>query len=502
MSRSDSPPGPFEDRHKELKAISDSLERLDKGKSVYHSVLNFYGIPRIGKTALLEEIQRRKTSAHPVALTDLRKLAPALSFAGTPASSERSPENLLPHRRAATILEDQVKQLKTEWARTREFDRALDRFRRVPYPQDTEPDSWHIFTENASDVARAFVAYVHDLAEQRQRPAVLLFDSVDDAQLAVRRWLEKEVFFHLASRGRTLVVVAGRKPAAWEEIQVLRRTRRIKLLEPAEEDTMIGIPPGPWRSIERLIVKLTSNYPPSNEAVVKELETIVCDNHIGPETWKHYESSLASCIVKDVLDDFLLAHMPREMQRALELCSPLRRFDADILREILPPLDLIFNGWGSQGFIDLVQQMKDTALVDQIPGEEIYEMDPTVRRLMMHKLSTPSGGTQAQIHREAARSYRTTLSAMNKKTNTIEWLYHMLHIFHVGTPLEGDVQTTLVSEFEQILDEFYQDAHASVRSLLKDFGRDQELINLLMEDHDRFINAIKNKFPEIGDWGE
>jgi hypothetical protein len=144
----------FANRADQIEILARRIEILQTGGGVFQIVLNFYGIPGVGKSALLTEFDRRarlgqwpRHGIAPVhsALVDLA------SVAEQHESYQAGPEALAVQM---AQLESQTKVV------SQDFNRALADFRNQQVTDDQDEEAWYRARQAAKRVADSFVLCV------------------------------------------------------------------------------------------------------------------------------------------------------------------------------------------------------------------------------------------------------------------------------------------------------------------------------------------------------
>ena len=486
---------PFADRGWELEAVNYRLGILRSGGSVFQCVINFYGIPGIGKTRLLREIQRRaQEQGVPVALTDLA------------AWSERD------HRAGRVgpeALADQMRQLEEQTRLSdARFEKAYKEFRNHPVPQDPYDEAaWYEFRQKAKAVADAFGLYVYRYARRPGPPVVLLFDNTEAATDGETfDWLEYEVFSPLVQTDRILLIVTGRSPVRWKRFEVRRRVLLHKLNPPQNGD-LVRQQVASWQKIAPNILQITFNYPPANRFVAEAMERLELPSTIDEDTFRTHRPALIRQLVANVIERDLLAGVDGDLRRAWRIAAPLRQFDVTTLRQVLPRFDSTFEGRGGNYYLLMLNRMVETALVEWSAVRKAYVLDDTVRHFLTLDLETRDLEQAKAIHEHVAGLYRRWLEDVpeSRSTYLVEWLYHQAQLRRLRGLGQPEMTDSLRRVLRPILKQFYQSITAEddrrlddARQLIEELKRDPDLPGLLGKSNvQKLVHEIEEAIPAL-----
>jgi hypothetical protein len=478
-------PQPFVDRDWELEAVNYRLGILRSGGSVFQCVINFYGIPGIGKTRLLEEIQGR-AEAIPTALTDLAAFRDG-------------------HRAGPEILADQMRQLERRTHLSDAgFQQALKAFRAHPIPDDPYDEAaWYRFRQKAKEVADAFSVYVYRYARQPKQPVMLLFDNSESATGETFDWLEYEDFGPLVQTGRILLVIAGRSPVRWKRFEVRRRVL-LRKLNPPQDGRLLEKHKASWAPVAPKVVQITFNYPPANEAIVTELERAQI---VDQETFNQYRPALIQRLMAGVIEENLLTGVDTDLRLAWRIAAPLRQFDVTTLRRVLPEFEPEFEGRGGNYYLLMLNRMVDTSLVEWSAVRKAYVLDNTLRQFLDLDLETRDPDLARRIHERATELYHHWLEEVpeNRSAYLVEWLYHQAQRQRLAGLEPPEIVACLRQTLQPVLEQFYQPISVEddrlldgARQLLEELERDPDLPDLLgKEDMAKWMAEIKKAIPAL-----
>ncbi len=476
---------PFADRDWELEAISYRLGILRSGGSVFQCVINFYGIPGIGKTRLLKEVQRRAQGI-PTALTDLAVFRDG-------------------HRAGPEILADQMSQLERQTHLSDAgFQQALQAFRAHPIPDDPYDEAaWYRFRQKAKEVADAFSVYVYRYVQQPKQPVMLLFDNSEAAAGETLDWLEYEVFSPLVQTDRIMLVVAGLSPVRWKRFEVRRRVL-LRKLNPPQDGRLFEKPEASWAPVAPKIIQITFNYPPANDAIVAELERARITDQ---KSFDQHRPDLIRRLMTHVVEENLLAGVDNDIRLAWRIAAPLRQFDVTTLRRVLPEFEPEFEGKGGNYYLLMLNRMVDTALVEWSAERKAYVLDQTLRQFLALDLETRDPDLARRIHKRAAELYRRWLEEVpeNRSAYLVEWLYHHAQMQRLAGQAPPEIAASLRRTLQPVLDQFYRPISVEddrlldgAQQLIEELERDPDLPELLgKEDFAKWMAEVKKAIPAL-----
>jgi hypothetical protein len=481
-------PQPFADRDWELEAVFYRLGILRSGGSVFQCVVNFYGIPGIGKTMLLEEIQHRAQDV-PAALTNLRTFRDG-------------------HRAGPEILADQMHQLERQTQLSDAgFQQTLRAFRAHPVPKDPYDEAaWYEFRQGAKRVADAFSSYVYRYAKQPRQPVMLLFDNTEAVIGETFDWLEYEVFSPLVQTDRILLVVVGRSPVRWKRFEVRRRVL-LRKLNPPQDGKLVKEQAASWQKVAPNILQITFNYPPANRFVAEELERMGLPPTMDEDVFRDHRSTLIRRLMTDVVEQNLLAEVDDEIRMAWRIAASLRQFDVTTLRRVLPEFEPEFEGRGGNYYLLMLNRMVDTALVEWSAERKAYVLDDTVRQFLALDLETRDPDLVQRIHERAAELYRHWLEDVpeNRSAYLVEWLYHEAQILRLKDKEPPEIAASLRRTLQPVLQQFFRSITAEedrlldgARQLLEELKRDPDLPRLLEKGKfSEWVTEIEKAIPAL-----
>lgn len=411
----------FTNRVTELEIVASRIETLQRGRGAFQCVLNFYGIPGVGKSEMLGEIQRlARTGNWPG-----RRLAPvlcALTSLDAGASSDTS------HLSGPEILATLIRQIDEQPSIPKpSFYDNLDALRKEISAPLQDDEAWYRERQAAKRVADSFNIHLYQKTQKLKQPVILLFDDSDKAGSEVLDWLEFEVFSPLVQTDKVLLILAGSSPVRWRRFEVRRRVYLGKLHPPQESIRLVSQQAPQWTKVADKIVQLTFGLPTANETVVEALNQIDKRRPIDTSTFDQLRPELMERLITDLVERRLWQDVEQELWPVFHLVAPLRQFDVTTLRNILPQFDPErFSGRGGNYYLLMLNKLIDTALIEWSTQRKAYVLDDTLRHILALDMEIRQPELAEKIHQRAAELYERWLAEVpeSRSSYLIEWLYH------------------------------------------------------------------------------
>lgn len=484
----------FTNRTVELEIVARRVEILQKGGGVFQCVLNFYGIPGVGKTALLSELDRLAASGH----WPGHRLQPVLS-ALTDLATVVSPDQL--HRAGPEALASQMKQLddQTQIASMAFYD-ALNDFHRQRITDLDDEEAWYRARQAAKRVADSFTSFVYDQGKKLNQPVLLMFDNSDRLPPDAFDWLEFEVFSPLVQSDRVLLVLTGCSPIRWKRFEVRRRVYLGKLHPPEQGAELVRQQAPSWSKVADNIVQLTFGLPTANRTVVEALGEITAP--VDGNNFDQYRPQLLKRLVTDLVEKHLWQNVDHELWPVFHLVAPLRQFDVTTLRNLLPHFDSErFGKQGGNFYLLMLNRLIDTALVEWSSERKAYILDDTLRHILALDLEIRQRQRSIDIHARAAELYQRWLTDVpeNRSSYLVEWLYHRVKGDELKGQEQSDIAAHAMKDLRDLLERFYhpkgdgdERLFDSASRLVNELDCDDELAGLIgKQARDEMIRSIK-----------
>jgi len=437
-------------RAEQISQVRERLNTVRLGRLVFDSILNWHGIPGIGKTTLGYMI------------ADLCQEM-SVPFARVDFDVEEN-------RRAAQYADDPVLILEDIFVGLGEhepaaFREGLERYRQA--------DEVHLRQERRKRVVEAFLGYLNELLEKG--PMVVLFDTTDQANTEVVAWLEESVISPLCLTGKCVIIWTGRFPQRWKRFEVRRRIASEKLDPLPLKATEEQVGPAGAR-----IYRLTYGHPMGNEEMAEAIHDYQAR---GQEADEH---DLVNILVDRVIDRYVMKNIEPELNAACRILAVVRQFDVVVLRRLLSQFVDAFKDMREALYLGLVGRLTETHLVEWDSVRKGYALDPILRHILSLHLRYNQPERYLQVNREAAAIYAEWIERVreNRSVYVLERLYHQARIAFAESREAAQVADELRPELEGYLAEHYKDhdrefALTSTDRLYQELAKDEELRELL-----------------------
>lgn len=467
----------FLDREQQRKKIVNALDDLSKNGAPL-KVLEFYGIGGLGKSRILDEAKSQCRERN-------------LPFAGV---------DLMVSNRDASgfgdidLLLRICDQLDHAFPRISEARAVLASIARVwSKPQDES---------GANDFSQASeLNFSSTIAEFRVRlsealagqPLILLLDSTEQCPDTIFDWLGTDLLRPLLDFENTFVLMflGGRGARVGESRwpTALKRSTHSFRLDPLDfkrtTEQIGNLPPeGQYRAAAEEIFAISNGHPYSTEAIVHHLHTLeVQVDVVGVERQR-----LAHRLYDEVIQQYILADADEWVLPFIEIACIPRRFEAAILKGLLPRFrpEIVDNEpiqWYLARLADL--QERPLHLVHLGKGRPVYELEPTLRKLLHTALVILSPDEVVILHQEMANIWErqlvdTIAPAAPSASAITEILYHVA----VGATIkEQDAVQATQATLERLLQTHFRPRrtkHMEELNILQDLlANDGELSDLL-----------------------
>ena len=464
----------FVNRAEELDQVRRILNTIRLGRTIFETILEWYGVPGIGKTTLGQMIADLCQDMQvPFARVDFN-----------PQENQRAPQYA---EDPILILEDIIISLAIQ--EPVDFREALQ-----AYNQTQDP---FLRKKEAGKVIESFLAYVKELLEKP--PVVLLFDTTDRASSETLSWLEEKILSPLCLTGKCLIIWTGRFPRTWERFEVRRRVISNKLgpLPPKATQEQVG-------PIGLRIYPFTRGHPMGNEEVAAVVLKYQERGQEAPEL------ELINALVDKVIDKYVMEGIAPELNAALRVLAVVRQFDVAFLRQLLSRFVAEFRDAPDVYFLDILSQLKSTYLVEWDRIRRGYTVDPTLRRILALHMRYNQPERFLQINKEAAAIYAGWIEKVseNRTTYILEKLYHEATLASAEKRPAQLAISTFQRELKGYLNAYYTDKdkdsiRRSVEQLRQEMKLDEELRELIGDKgHEALLTVIEEHLQKIEKQGD
>lgn len=394
----------FVDREQQIILFRGALNHIRSGKSVFKTILEFTGIPTIGKTTLVSllcEVCKDKGVhyAH-------------IDF--DPNVNQNAREYL---ESSAQLLIDIAMQLDI-LKRLSPYDAAQK------YDKPALAVSEQARQETLLVLTQTLRQEVNKLLQED--PVVLFFDTADQAHPAILSFLEEEVVCPLAHKGRCLFVFAGRGAIIWRQFAVRQRVRTEHLtafeIESVEDQLRQDARYSYLAHFSAQIHDLTGGLPLGNLIASRRMSELVDAGHrLEPRALFDDEPALIESIVKEVIDEQILRGIDPLLVEAYHVLALVRRFDVNLMRRLLP-------GFVSAPDNDYTRLRSALAANHLIlsDGKGCYNTDVTLQHILGRWGRLQSQERYCRVNHAAMEIYQEWIErvAEDRSIYVVEALYH------------------------------------------------------------------------------
>jgi len=465
----------FVDRQEETSLVEERIRMIQSGGSVFQAVINFYGVVGIGKTFLLMELERRVRKRElPCTLVDLAET-------GTEAASLSAAQvGLL--EKAALGFGDLRQFFSFE---------DIDDFERE------EPSD-----EQVRKRVQVFLASLKRVVKEHGAPAVLFFDTLDQANKELVDWVEEAIIGPLLRTDQALVIVASRAPHRWKRFEVRRRAQQERL-EPFDAKTTRAQLPSEYGPLASEIVHLTRGHPFGNVKVVKSVQGIEQEEgHALKSTqFEHYQRRLIQELVDNLVEDVVMEDVSPEICRAYRVVALARHFDVNVLRRLLTTfVKDPFADKSAAYFLGVVGKMVKTTLVEWSSARRGYMLDQTIRWMLALNMKLNAEDRYKRIQWELIELYDDWIERVpeNRSGFIIERLYHEACLRSVRGESAQEIADQLSELLKECLSQYYAIAQGTrevplgLTMLKEGLDKDDDLERLLTPKHlDALVQMIE-----------
>ncbi len=435
----------FVDRPAVTGLIAQRLHDLLHSLPVLQCIVNIYGVPGIGKTALLAEtVAVRRHDARLI----------TISFSVDGLGQELQPAKvrfLRCFRGYAATLTGDLGALLEGLAETSD-----------------EPT-----------INRALQAMVASLNTQ-ERPVLLVLDAWESVPEALFAWIERSLLLPLMRDTRLLCILGSQAPLRWRQFEVRRRVK-------AEQLTALDLPSTTAQihqdaEVGQAIYAITFGHPLANEEIYRVVARPGASAHELRQLVEQRRAELAALVVRKIYGR-VQGGVSDELNQIFHVIALFREFDIHTLRTVLPQFYPAFKNRSDSALLLSIKQLLDTRLLEWSDDSRAYQLDRTMRKIFTRALSLGDPEHYARICDAAMRYYQQLIREVpgNRNVYVVEYFYHSLY---KAEPVLYNEKTT-ESRLRQIIRTYYYSPDGRYRDdaelyrLRERFLQDTELPLLL-----------------------
>ncbi len=343
-------------RFEEINLFEDYFLKLRTKSNTAKSIIDFWGIPGIGKSTLMHEIiEKSLVNKHETVFIDFKDIF----FRANKISHIKSCEMIF------TELNKKI------------FD--------SPHRQTSNLLSSLVTEKSLNDATLDFVNRMKNhLFSHEKRFLVFLFDSTEYCRPDVFHWLEKSIFSPLVSTKKVFIVLASQSQNKWQTFDIKQQLIEWHI-QPFNTNSVrkqIGHDDISANELASRIFELSFGIPACNALVYKALENVYEKKGLIAA---FSDAKKARYVHGEV--QFFYRHTVRkltpELKYVLRIVSQLKWFDYALLREILVSTrpESYASGKASK-FRDITRQLEETKYISWDIQNRGFAMDFTMRKIL------------------------------------------------------------------------------------------------------------------------
>lgn len=452
----------FVDRPAVTGLIAQRLHDLLNSLSVPQCIINIFGVPGIGKTALLAET---------VAIHR--------------------------HDQRLTTISFSVEKLGTELQSAKVH--FLKCF--MGYADKQTHDLGNTLEELAetSDeptVNQALQALVASLSSQ-ERPLLLVIDAWESVPEALFAWVERSLLLPLMRDKHLLCILGSQAPLRWRQFEVRRRvkTEQLTALDLASTAAQISQD----AKVGQAIYTITFGHPLANETIYSEVMRPGMSAHELRHLVEERLPDLAAMVVRTIYGR-VQGGVSDELNQIFHVIALFREFDIHTLRTVLPQFYPAFKNRSDSALLLSIKQLLDTRLLEWNDDSRAYQLDQTMRKIFTRALALGNPKHYAQICDAAMSYYQQLIREVpgNRNVYVVEYFYHSLYkgeptLYNEET-IEGRLRSMIHAYYYSPDGHYRDDAELSL--LRERFAQDTEL-PLLLNSHNLKTNLFIRLIDEL-----
>lgn len=465
-------PEPFVDRDRELDRFKDAVAQVKEGTSDGMQILEFYGLPGMGKTLLL----RRQFAI----CSDKQVPAILVDLADRYYLQTSEPLVLIMEKIVAGLGPDASHQ----------FDVAKSAYAASFEREDADIAAYR------NRLNALFIRLIQAYLEEH--PLVSIFDGTTDTIAPIREWLLRLMSL-LAPCSRLLIVLDGKNTIRNEREWELKGQRlshrytgwRLAPFSPEETAKQLA---EPWRDLAEDVHGVTIGLPLANVRIKRHFDS----GDVDPRAMSQVELKrwLAGTVTDEVINGYILKEgdkQDRDLRPLFYALAVPRFFKPALLQQLLLHFDSEYAlDKGAFDFLRLSGLLLASRLVHVDEARRGYALDPTLRRMLaaVRQVENPIGYVQDQHYMFEFYDRMLGKEYPDRETYTHEKLYHQVAFIHAedeDAPLERVLRPVvehLRADLEQwfLSDGFSDGAYPDISACLelkRRLEQDRELAELI-----------------------
>jgi hypothetical protein len=394
----------FINRDAELATVKHHMATLDRQTIGTPALINFHGIPGLGKTALIRQIYALYQD-HPGIRTLL--LSPDM-----PNFDQEIDFTRLKFEFIAALFETNMTHLGHDAGKK---------------TADSTP-------EFSDQEANGILEGIVQKLLEAETPLLLLFDGWDQTLEALFVWVERLLLLPLIRRCKVLGVFGSQLPLRWHHFE-LRRLVELSLLLPFSlEATSEHLDCS--KELASQLFAITAGLPYANQCVLKY--------SVEHPRWKQAKKQHLPAMTQQVYNElcrYLKISSPNttsETEQIFSVIAFFREFNGVTLRQVLP---IFFDEFANRSETSLnlsISHMFATRAIAWSDAKAAYHMDETIRAIFSYAWRMQNQHHACSVHRHAMDYYIDRVQRVSEKkiAYVIEYIYHLLWFLSLNEAAE------------------------------------------------------------------
>jgi hypothetical protein len=424
-------------RSKEISYIREILYNLNHKQPEFGNILNWYGIPGIGKSTLgIMAGNLCQVMGVPFSIVDFEP--------------EKNPL---------------ARQYADNFSRI--IEKIIAGFEKNNSPELSEElRKYDKDSGNIDEFISILISYL------KIKPFVIVFDTTEQADEKALRWIEKNIVSPLCITGMCLIIWTGRFPQGWKQFEVRRRVvcQQLEALDIESTKQQIASFNLNVENAGSRIYRLTDGHPLGNRELVEVLKK---DKNLNND-------QLLKELIERVIDNYVMEDVPDDLREACRVLSIVRQFDVMILEHLLSTFVSDYFTKDSP-YLTTIGRLTATSLVEWNTGRKGYSLNKTVRHILRQDILWNKQERFLAITEKTLGIYEEWIKKVseNRGIYILEWLYHQANLFFVKGKSEPEILEDSKTKLHNYLYEYYQKDESGFKAMLlvqleNDFDNDKE----------------------------
>lgn len=398
-------------RQEQVEDFKRLLRRIREQRTIVHTIIEYLGIPTIGKTALLDLLCQACT------------------------------ENDIPYARID--FDSQINVTRYNWSPDQIMSDIATQLDILPAPHNHDPHERRL-----PDPGRV-------MADIKQSPAVFFLDAIDMVHRSIWRLLERKVIGPLMTTGKHLFVLTGREGITWERLETRQRVRIEQLHSfdrQSVEDLLRSMNGKPdLAPLSSEVHRLTGGLPIGSYVIHEQIRKLQNrDNKsFDKATFREYEAELVKTL-ESVLRERIFQAYSSEIINTCYALALVRSFDQALFRLVLPRCLGVFRDEPENTYGSFWNKLNSTQLFVEDETCNRHHLEPALQSVIRRYMRMYQAEYYKTGHDSALASYQELIPKVADRRNhyILEALYHEACLLHVNSQAQSEV------DFKPLLEHF------------------------------------------------